>query len=125
MLKTWDIFCKIVDNYGDIGVCWRLAKRLQVEHGLQVRLWIDDFATAQKIIPSLICTHQQQVVENITILKWQRNADNGKNPHRHANIFKGLECKPRNHTSADESPEEILGTSSYSKPAQQNNQIKN
>ena len=23
-----DIFCRVVDNYGDIGVCWRLARRL-------------------------------------------------------------------------------------------------
>ncbi|HEY0886111.1 MAG TPA: elongation factor P maturation arginine rhamnosyltransferase EarP, partial [Ramlibacter sp.] len=20
----WDIFCKVIDNHGDIGVCWRL-----------------------------------------------------------------------------------------------------
>jgi hypothetical protein len=19
----WDIFCKVIDNHGDIGVCWR------------------------------------------------------------------------------------------------------
>ena len=24
----FDIFCDIVDNYGDAGVCWRLARRL-------------------------------------------------------------------------------------------------
>ena len=24
----WDIFCQIVDNYGDAGVCWRLARAL-------------------------------------------------------------------------------------------------
>ena len=21
----WDIFCNVIDNFGDIGVCWRLA----------------------------------------------------------------------------------------------------
>ncbi|HOE42089.1 MAG TPA: elongation factor P maturation arginine rhamnosyltransferase EarP, partial [Rhodoferax sp.] len=21
----WDIFCHVIDNHGDIGVCWRLA----------------------------------------------------------------------------------------------------
>ncbi len=25
---SWDIFCQIVDNYGDAGVCWRLARAL-------------------------------------------------------------------------------------------------
>lgn len=39
---TWDIFCRVVDNFGDIGVCWRLARQLAAEHGLRVRLWVDD-----------------------------------------------------------------------------------
>ncbi len=37
----WDIFCKVVDNYGDIGVCWRLAADLAAR-GQQIRLWIDE-----------------------------------------------------------------------------------
>ncbi|MER2540956.1 MAG: elongation factor P maturation arginine rhamnosyltransferase EarP, partial [Azonexus sp.] len=24
MQRNWDIFCRVIDNYGDIGVCWRL-----------------------------------------------------------------------------------------------------
>jgi uncharacterized repeat protein (TIGR03837 family) len=36
-----DLFCRVVDNYGDIGVCWRLARRLTHE-GWRVRLWVDD-----------------------------------------------------------------------------------
>ena len=54
--KRWDIFCKIVDNYGDIGVCWRLSKQLAHEHKLRVRLIIDDIQTASKIIPDLDIT---------------------------------------------------------------------
>ena len=37
----WDIFCKVIDNFGDIGVCWRLAADL-AGRGQQVRLWVDD-----------------------------------------------------------------------------------
>ena len=70
MLKRWDIFCKIVDNFGDIGVCWRLARQLHNEHGLQIRLWIDDLEAAQKIIPSLNVDEISQVCDEITILKW-------------------------------------------------------
>lgn len=66
----WDIFCKIVDNFGDIGVCWRLVKQLRHEHGLMVRLWVDDLATAKKIIPHLNVNLKQQVVDEITIFKW-------------------------------------------------------
>ena len=69
-LKRWDIFCKIVDNFGDIGVCWRLARQLQSEHGLQIRLWIDDLDSAQKIIPNLNLAQKSQVCEDISILKW-------------------------------------------------------
>ncbi|HJV62224.1 MAG TPA: elongation factor P maturation arginine rhamnosyltransferase EarP [Albitalea sp.] len=37
----WDVFCHVVDNYGDIGVCWRLAADLAAR-GERVRLWVDD-----------------------------------------------------------------------------------
>ena len=37
----WDLFCKVIDNWGDIGVCWRLAADLRARgHG--VRLWVDE-----------------------------------------------------------------------------------
>ncbi|MDY0014007.1 MAG: elongation factor P maturation arginine rhamnosyltransferase EarP [Rhodocyclaceae bacterium] len=45
----WDIFCRVVDNYGDIGVCWRLARQLAGERGLQVRLWVDDLLALEKL----------------------------------------------------------------------------
>ncbi|MEY4416712.1 MAG: hypothetical protein RIQ53_4005 [Pseudomonadota bacterium] len=37
----WDLFCRVIDNWGDIGVCWRLAARLGAA-GHTVRLWLDD-----------------------------------------------------------------------------------
>src|SRR4051812_32943786 len=37
----WDIFCNVIDNHGDIGVCWRLAAELATR-GETVRLRIDD-----------------------------------------------------------------------------------
>lgn len=37
----WDVFCRVIDNHGDLGVCWRLASDL-ANRGHQVRLWIDD-----------------------------------------------------------------------------------
>lgn len=70
MKQHWDIFCKIVDNLGDIGVCWRLARQLHNEYGLSVRLWIDDLAAAKKIISHLHVGLKQQVIDEIIILKW-------------------------------------------------------
>ena len=48
-----DIFCRVVDNYGDIGVCWRLARRLAHGHGWEVRLWVDDLASFARIQPGI------------------------------------------------------------------------
>lgn len=73
--RHWDIFCKIVDNFGDIGVAWRLAKQLHAEHGLVIRLWVDDLSVAQKIIPSLDTSLNQQIIEEVLILKWHDGAD--------------------------------------------------
>ncbi|MEY3252838.1 MAG: hypothetical protein RL227_1811, partial [Pseudomonadota bacterium] len=37
----WDLFCRVIDNHGDAGVCWRLAADLATR-GHAVRLVIDD-----------------------------------------------------------------------------------
>jgi len=34
--NRWDIFARVVDNFGDAGVSWRLARQLAVEHGRDV-----------------------------------------------------------------------------------------
>jgi uncharacterized repeat protein (TIGR03837 family) len=49
--KRWDIFCLVVDNYGDVGVAWRLARQLADEHGITVRLFVDDRNALQRIAP--------------------------------------------------------------------------
>jgi uncharacterized repeat protein (TIGR03837 family) len=46
----WDIFCKVIDNHGDIGVCWRLARDLAIR-GQRVRLWIDDSSALAWMAP--------------------------------------------------------------------------
>jgi uncharacterized repeat protein (TIGR03837 family) len=50
----WEIFCRVVDNYGDAGVCWRLARALVVEHGVSVRLWVDDWKTLSRLCPQAV-----------------------------------------------------------------------
>lgn len=48
------IFCRVIDNFGDAGVGWRLARELAAEHGFEVTLIIDDAATLAQIEPRLI-----------------------------------------------------------------------
>ncbi len=68
---TWDIFCKVVDNFGDAGVCWRLAQALHCEHGLQIRLWIDDFDTLRALHPALDVAAPRQQVGGVTVCRWR------------------------------------------------------
>jgi len=49
-LKQWTIFCRVVDNYGDIGVCWRLAAQL-AERGHSVTLYVDDASALRWMAP--------------------------------------------------------------------------
>ena len=46
----WDLFCRVVDNFGDVGVCWRLACEL-ARRGDAVRLWIDDASALAWMAP--------------------------------------------------------------------------
>ena len=46
----WDIFCKVIDNFGDIGVCWRLASSV-ASRGHKVRLWLDDASALRWMAP--------------------------------------------------------------------------
>lgn len=47
---NWDIFCRVIDNFGDVGVCWRLACDL-ADRGHHVRLWLDDTSALQWMAP--------------------------------------------------------------------------
>lgn len=68
-MKSWDIFCRVIDNYGDIGVCWRLARQLANEYPAKVRLWVDELAALKMIWPSTQLA-PQQLLENVEIRHW-------------------------------------------------------
>lgn len=64
------IFCTVVDNFGDIGICWRLAKQLQHEHQCDVLLYVDDLASFQRICPDVNPTEAAQTVQGIRVGLW-------------------------------------------------------
>ena len=39
--QRWVVFCQVVDNHGEVGVCWRLASQLALR-GREVLLFVDD-----------------------------------------------------------------------------------
>lgn len=65
-----DLFCKVVDNFGDIGICWRLARQLEREHGIAVRLWVDDLNAFHRICPQVDRSAAQQVIDNVAVRHW-------------------------------------------------------
>ncbi len=66
----WDIFCTVVDNFGDIGVTWRLARQLVAEHGLAVRLWVDDLRAFERICPEIDINAAQQWQQGVEVRHW-------------------------------------------------------
>ena len=68
---TWDIFCTVVDNYGDIGVCWRLARQLAAELGIKVRLWVDDLESFRRICPDIVPRRESQLSHGVEVRWWR------------------------------------------------------
>lgn len=66
----WDIFCNVIDNFGDIGVCWRLARQLSAEHGLAVRLWVDDLTAFTVLCPEVHPNLLEQTVQGVEVRHW-------------------------------------------------------
>ncbi len=67
----WDIFCEVIDNFGDIGVCWRLSADLAAR-GEQVRLWVDD--------PSALAWMAPQGCPGVEVRQWARPLEVGDLP---------------------------------------------
>ena len=67
----WDLFCAVVDNLGDIGVCWRLARQLAAEHRAEVRLWVDDLTTFRQLAPGLDVEAPSQKLGEIVVCRWE------------------------------------------------------
>jgi uncharacterized repeat protein (TIGR03837 family) len=70
-VRSWDIFCTVVDNYGDIGICWRLARQLAGERGQRVRLWVDDLASFRRICPDIATDSESQHSQGVEIRWWR------------------------------------------------------
>ncbi|MEQ1721102.1 MAG: elongation factor P maturation arginine rhamnosyltransferase EarP [Nitrosomonas sp.] len=75
MRRHWDIFCTVIDNFGDIGVCWRLSRQLTHEYGQLVRLWVDNLHRLSCLEPAINDELQCQVIQGIEVWHWQKNSE--------------------------------------------------
>ena len=71
--SRWDIFCRVVDNYGDIGVCWRLARQLADEYDVEIRLWVDNLDSFSHLCPSILIDADVQHLEGMEIRHWRQD----------------------------------------------------
>ena len=67
---TLHLFCCVIDNFGDVGVCWRLARQLVHEYGVAVTLIIDDLHSFQKICPEIDVQAAAQQTQGVLIHDW-------------------------------------------------------
>jgi uncharacterized repeat protein (TIGR03837 family) len=66
----WDIFCQVIDNYGDIGTAWRLARQLVSEHAIEVRLWVDDLTAFRQLWPEIRLDAAIQYCQGVEVRVW-------------------------------------------------------
>ena len=71
------ILCKVVDNFGDIGVAWRMAKRfveLAKKENLEIiekiNLIVDGLSSFNKIENSIDITQSFQTVKDVCVYDW-------------------------------------------------------
>ncbi len=65
-----DLFCRVIDNLGDIGVMWRLAHQLTHEKRWNVRLWVDDLVTLRRLVPAINPHKIAQQQAGISVHDW-------------------------------------------------------
>lgn len=87
--ERWDVFCRVVDNYGDAGVCWRLARQLAAEHALDVTLWIDRLATLARFEPSIDDGRDMQAAAGVRV---RRLDDDAADPVLPDSVVEGFGC---------------------------------
>jgi uncharacterized repeat protein (TIGR03837 family) len=73
--QRWEIFCSVIDNFGDIGICWRLSRQLVAEFQLAVTLWIDDLTSFQQLCPEVDCQAEQQQLSGVDVRLWHSDID--------------------------------------------------
>ena len=65
------ILCKVVDNFGDIGVAWRMSRQLRMQNpDCKLNLIVDDMHSFSKIDNRINPELKLQSVNDIQIYNW-------------------------------------------------------
>ncbi|WP_298011419.1 elongation factor P maturation arginine rhamnosyltransferase EarP [uncultured Aquabacterium sp.] len=93
----WDVFCQVIDNFGDIGVCWRLTRDLAAR-GHTVRLWVDDASALQWMAPDVRWAtrgvHRVGTLGAITVHPWSAATVADDVPEPGDVVIEAFGCNP-------------------------------
>lgn len=99
----WDVFCRVIDNFGDIGVCWRLSTDLAAR-GHRVRLWLDDASALSWMAPEVswagdstptgLCAGEGH--PGVTVHRWADAEQATKVPEPGDVVIEAFGCDPPN-----------------------------
>ena len=67
--ERWDVFCRVVDNLGDVGFSWRLARQIAREHHKRVRFWLDDLTVLAKLRPEIDPSYDHQQLDQVEVAR--------------------------------------------------------
>ena len=112
-MLSFDIFCRVIDHYGDAGVCWRLARNLAgAPYHARVRLWIDEPQLIAALRPRNTNHHScaQPKVQHITYGSAQQDTKRTANNSRPETTQTAIEiCHWRPHTKQNwPSPHQVV-----------------
>ena len=72
---TAGIWCRVIDNFGDAGVAWRLARSLKRDEGWCVTLIIDKPETLAAFVPEVDAAGDACTALGIRVMRWNAAAE--------------------------------------------------
>ena len=82
--RSWDVFCHVIDNFGDAAACWRLARALaqggagNTGDPARTRLWIDDLGALHALQPEVLIDSPRQSLAGVEVCHWVDGVDFGR-----------------------------------------------
>ena len=86
---NWHLFARAIDNLGDVGLAWRLARQLVRDYQQAVVLFLDGWETLALIEPELVGAHSPLVLDGVTVLYWGSECLNAPDV-----VLEVLGCRP-------------------------------
>ncbi|MDO4231067.1 MAG: elongation factor P maturation arginine rhamnosyltransferase EarP, partial [Lautropia sp.] len=78
--SRWHLVCRVIDNFGDVGVMWRLVRQLHDEHGVQVDFFIDQPECLRLMAPGIRVAGEDDAAESAANAAGMSGSQRGVSP---------------------------------------------